>query len=154
RFAREQQVNAESGNRVRDLEKQLSQVTTDWGRAKVEWEKQAKEHEHAESSLRQELESARAATKQTETAHNDAQARCGKLEEELTGLQNAREQLKASFEKELRTSAELANRIKELENDLSRRAGEFEKQVAERAQVESDLRRQLEAAGVVGKETE
>src|SRR5262249_8201131 len=96
-----------------------------------------------------------------ETAHKEAQARCCKLEEELSGLQRADEQLKASFEKEQHTNAELANRINELENQLSTRSndyerdkGELEKQAAERARIESDLRRQIEAAGVAGKQTE
>src|SRR5205807_2628372 len=81
------------------------------------------------------------------------QARCDQLEQELAGLRQTREELNARCTKEQAASAESARRLKELEERLSQRPAETEKdktelenRTSEHGKIESNLRKQLEAA--------
>jgi chromosome segregation ATPase len=154
KFAKEQQVSVESGHRVQELENHLSQRTADLERAKADYEKQSKDRDRLEADLRQRLESAHAATRQTETAHHQAQARAAQLEQELAGLRHAREELNSKFAREQQVSAESANRVKELETHLSQRTTDLErvreeldKQSQTHKRVHADLNTQLDTKG-------
>src|SRR5262249_29331093 len=93
KFTNEQQVTAESGQRVRELETDRGHRAAELDRSKAELEKQGQERARVESDLRRQLETATTAAKQGEEAHKQAQNRCGQLEEELAGLRQSREQL-------------------------------------------------------------
>src|SRR5207245_1908413 len=115
----------------------------------------------AESDLRQQLETVSATSKQSEAAHQQAQACSSQLEQELAGMRQAREELTGKFGKELQATAESHARIKELEAhlgsksaELERSKAELEKQAKERGRAESDLRQQLETANAAIKEGE
>src|SRR5262249_57905802 len=141
-LTKEQQVAAERGKRVKELEARLGLRAGDLERAKTELERQGQEQARVEADLRRQLETATTAAKQGQEAHKQAQSRCGQLEEELAGLRQAREQLNTQFTKEQQTTAESGKRVKELEAQVGQRAAELErakseleKQGQERAQV-------------------
>jgi DNA-binding response OmpR family regulator/chromosome segregation ATPase len=161
KFAREQQVSAQSGSRVQELEKQLTQRAADLETTKAQVEKQAAEHGRVEAKLRKQLEAAEVAGKQNEAAQSKTQSRVGQLEQELAAVRQASEELNSRFAKEQQASAKSGSRAQELEKQLTQRAGELqeskaqlEKQTAEHGRVESKLRQQLEAAEVAGKQSE
>src|SRR5205823_8292300 len=107
------------------------------------------EHGKLESNLRKQLEAAGAAAAQNEATQKQAQARCGQLEQELSGLRQAHGELNARSTKEQAASAEAAKRLRDLEERLGQRTaesekakGELEKRVSEHGKVESNLRKQ------------
>jgi DNA-binding response OmpR family regulator/chromosome segregation ATPase len=153
-LVKEKQVNADAFRNTEELKEQLSHRGAELEQAKTEAEKQATEHGLAESDLLRQLEEAGIATEQNTTAQQEAQARCGQLEQELEELRKAREEVANQLAKEQASNAEAAKRMEELKEELSRHVVELElaktkalKQAAERVLAESDLRRKLEAAG-------
>src|SRR5207245_4648324 len=115
----------------------------------------------AESDLRQQLETVSATSKQSEAAHQQAQACSSQLEQELAGLRQAREELTGKFGKELQATAESRARIKELEDhlgsksaDLERSKAELERQDNESGRIEADLRQQIEFDSATNKQSE
>src|SRR5206468_2727351 len=161
KFAKEQlrhaalaEDGAESDKRVKELEQHLGQSAKELERAQAEVEKQRQRHRRHDSHPRSQLKAAG-------VAHEQAQARCGQLEQELAGLRQAREELTGKFAKEQQGNAESAKRGKEPEQHVEERAeererakAELEKQANERGRVESELRRQLEAANATVKQSE
>jgi len=118
KFAKEQQVTAESGKRLKELEQHLGESAKELERAKAELEKQANERGRVEPELRRQLEAAGATIKQSEAAQKQAQARCAQLEQELAGLRQAREELAGKFAKEQQSAAASRARIEELKRQL------------------------------------
>jgi exonuclease SbcC len=153
-LVKEKQVNADAFRNVEELKEQLSQRGAELEQAKTETEKQATEHGLAESDLLRQLEEAGIATEQNTAAQQEAQARCGQLEQELEGLRRAREEVANQLAKEQANNADAAKRMEELKEELSQHVVELElaktkalKQAAERVLAESNLRRQLSEAG-------
>ena len=138
---------AELDKRSKELEKRLGDTVTELERSRAEVEKQVKERVQAEADLRRQLEAAGAPREQ-------AQARCTQLEQELAAMRQAREELNGKLARERAQAAESNKHSQELEKclsdrwvELERAKSELEKQAKGRTQTETDLRRQLEAAG-------
>src|SRR6185503_5751320 len=119
--------SARSGKRVKELEERLARQAAELKRAKDDLANQGQEQETLESNLRKQLEAAGAVAAQNEAAQKQAQARCGQLEQELTGLRQAHGELNARSTKEQAASAEAAKRLRELEERLGQRTAESEK---------------------------
>jgi DNA-binding response OmpR family regulator/chromosome segregation ATPase len=160
-FVKEQHGASESRARIKKLEGDLESKSAQLERAKAELETHGKDRSRVESELVRQLELVTASGTQSEAEQKQAQARCHQLEQELAELRTAREEAKGQFAKEQQVTTESRARINELESqlgaksaELERAKGDWEKQSKERGGVESDLRRQLEAAAEAGKQTE
>jgi CheY-like chemotaxis protein len=154
RVAHEQGQVAESSKRSQELETRLTETTGQLEAARKELEARNREQQLAEDKLRQELETLGA-------AHKQAQVRCSELEGELAALQRVREELSAKAAREQehsanlnRKSAELEARLSETAGDLALAKADLEKQGKAHAQVETELRRELETAGAEQKQSQ
>lgn len=161
KFGKEQQAATEARQRIKELEGQLDSKAAELQSAKAVVENQARERGRAESELRQQLEAASAAHKQSEAAQKQAQARAGKLEQELTVTRQAWQDVTGKLAKEQQGATESRGLIKDLEAHLSSKStelqtvkAELEKQANERGRVESELRQQLDTANATIKQTE
>jgi len=170
----EQQAAAKSRQRGEELESRLQESATELERVRAEYDKQAEEQARLESELRAQLDAAKAAAEQAEAALQlEAANNRGfeerlrvfgnslrlqqvesseRFENELTTLQQVRDELGSKLAAEHRAAAESRQRSEELENQLRESAVELERVRAEltrhskeQAQLESDQRAQLDA---------
>ncbi|HEY5912392.1 MAG TPA: response regulator [Verrucomicrobiae bacterium] len=146
KFAEGQKAGAASAQRLKELETTLNTKSTEYERARTDFEKQRQAHAQAESDLRARLDS-------SSTAHQQAQSRVTLLEQELAGLRQAGEELNRKLAKEQKAGAASAQRLKELETtldtkstELERAQADFEKQQQAHAQAEADLRARLDSS--------
>ncbi len=160
-LAKQRQTTTDSGARVKRLETELAASTNEVKRLQNQLEHQSKEFSLKEVDLRQQLGKAAAATKESEVVHSQTQARCDKLQQELTGLRAAQEKLTGELSQEQNVKVASGERIKRLEADLAASVSELKRaqalldeQIKERSGVEADLRQQLAAAHATVKENE
>ncbi len=108
---------------------------------------QTAERMRLESEWREQLNAAKVAAGQTETALKEKETRCGQLEKELTGLRQVREELQGKFAAEQQAVTKSQQEIKELQEhlrqggaDLERTKASLEQESAKRARLESDYK--------------
>ena len=124
---------------IKELNDRLQQGVAEMERAKTAWEQQSAQQTRLESELREQVNKAKAASSAAESAFKEKEARCGQLEKELAGLQQAREDLQNRFTAGQQTTEKLQHEIKELQNGLGQQA-------AEKARLESEWREKINAA--------
>src|SRR5579859_2223417 len=114
--------------------------------------KQTAERMRLESEWREQLNAAKTAAGQTETALKEKEARCGQLEKELTELRQVRDELQGKFAAEQQAGAKFQQAIKELQEqlrqggaDLERARTGLEQESAKRVRLESDLKSMSDA---------
>lgn len=114
--------------------------------------KQTAERMRLESEWREQLNAAKMAAGQTETALKEKEARCGQLEKELTELRQVRDELQGKFAAEQQAGAKFQQAIKELQEhlrqggaDLERAKAGLEQESAKRVRLESDLKAMSDA---------
>jgi DNA-binding response OmpR family regulator len=158
-FGEPQQASAETGKQIEELEQRLSQNATDL-------EKQKEEQQRSEVELRQQLEAATNASQQSETARQQAVARCSQLEQELNAARNTRDQSSAQAgaqkSKEQSdaspkqaeaqgTASDLEQQVRQGVTALARATAELAKERGERQrsqQLAADLNSRLQALHV------
>jgi chromosome segregation ATPase len=158
KYVREQQAAQESGKRITELEKQLSQSATEAKQQAEDLRKQLSQsaaesiHTKVESEkrfeeLRKQLETSAAACMQAEAGRQELHARSGQLEKELAGLRQTRAELDDKYAREQQAAQESNKRIAELEKQLGQSATESKQQVEE-------LRKQLATTAATNKQAE
>ncbi len=148
-----QHTGADSAKRILVLEKQLSEKSAELCKASTTLESQSRELIEIDG-LRQQLDAASAARKQT-------QELCAKLEQDLGRLSQTRQELNAKLAKEQRTARDSAKRILGLEQELAHKSDELQKaaltlenQVKDRVEVETGLRKQVESSTTAQKQAQ
>ncbi len=175
KLATEQRSAAESRQRSEELEVRLRESAAELERVKADRDKQAEEQARLESELRSQLDAARAAAEQAETALNEQTAQnrgfeerlrifgnslrlqqiesAERFESELNSLQQVRDELGGKLTAEQQSAAEsrqrseeLGSRLRETTAELERVQAELARHTEERAQLESGHREHLNAA--------
>ena len=82
--------------------------------------------------------------------HQDAEARCVELEQQLASLRQAFADFNGGFDQQQQAVDQTAQHLRELEQ----RAGELEKQREEQLRAEAELRQDLEAANAASQQSE
>lgn len=156
KLAAEQESAAASKQRSEELEQRLTESAAELDQVKAEHQKQADERSRLEAELREQLEAARTAARQAEAALNEqAEQNKGyeerlqlfgnsirlqqienneRFENELTSLQQVRDELGGKLTAEQHASAEARRRSEELGNELRETAAELERVRAELSQ--------------------
>jgi PAS domain S-box-containing protein len=141
-----QRTMAELQQRYHDLESRLRERTEELECVKAELHRHTAERGGLESDLRAQLDAARASAEETAIVKR-------RLEEELAGLKQNREELQNRLDNEQQTGAKSKRRIKELEKHLRDSANgfataraELQKRLAERERLEQELRAEFDAA--------
>jgi chromosome segregation ATPase len=129
----EQQIAAEAAHRAEELERRLERNTTEIQRASMEAEKQRSERDSADSDWREQLETAKALARKLDAAWTAATERSRRLEEDVTGLRQEREELLSQLASAQREAAALRARIDDFETKVHRPTIETERQTAEPA---------------------
>jgi hypothetical protein len=114
-----------------ELEQQQRQNAAELERARAELQQQSQERQHAESTLREELNDARVSAEQSTIALKEKESRCAELQEELIGVRQVR--------------AALEQRQNQNAAELERVQAELLRQSAERERLESESRSLAEA---------
>jgi chromosome segregation ATPase len=115
-----------------DLLQQQRRNEADLERVRTELQQLSQERQQVEAELCEQLDAAKAAADQNANALKDKAGRCARLEEELAGLRQVREEL----DRERQRGAA----------DLERAEADLQLQSLERQQVERELRQQLDTA--------
>ncbi len=138
KLATEQQATAKAQQEIKVLQADLGQQTAERMRLESEW--------------REQLNAAKTAARQTETALKEKEARYGQLEKELTGLRQVRDELQGKFAAEQQAVTKSQQEIKELQEhlrqggaDLERTRASLEQESAKRARLESDYKTATDA---------
>jgi DNA-binding response OmpR family regulator/ribosomal protein L34E len=134
----EQQAVAKSQQEIKELKAGLGQQSAERTRLESEW--------------REQLNAAKAAAGQTETALKEKESRCGQLEKELAGLQQVRDELQNKFAAEQQATAksqqetkELQERLRQGSTELERIKASLEQESAKRARLESEYQNLADA---------
>ena len=153
KLAGEQKAAAESAQRAKDLESLLGRNAAEFARAKAEMERQATERQQAESSWREQLDTAFVMKKELEGAVAGAVEQNKKVEEELALLRKEHDELQDRLKAEQQAAADSRQRAKGVESSLGRNAAEFDrikaeldKQTNDRETAEVEWREELVAA--------
>ncbi|HEV2436889.1 MAG TPA: response regulator [Verrucomicrobiae bacterium] len=144
-----------------EIHERLRRSTAGLENAKANLEQESAERTRIESQWREQLNAAKALIGQTETILKEREARCSKLEEELAGLRNVRDELQGKLAAEQQAIAKSQLEIKAFQErqsqstaELARAKTALEQQSAERTRLESEWREQLNtvkaAAGQTG----
>jgi len=143
----EQQATAKSQQEIKELKNQLRQGTKDLEHAKTAHEERTLQYTRSESELREQVNKAKAASDAVELARKEKEMRCGQLEKEVAGLQQAREELQSKLAAGQQTAEKLQHEIKELQVGLGQ-------QTAEKMRLESEWRGKFDAANTTAVRTE
>lgn len=146
KFAREQQIVADTQKRTQELEKELAGAATELECTKAELEKQTGERARLESELHQQAAAAAAATREATAIQKQNQDRCRQLEQELAGLAEGREELKGKFAREQHLVAEANTRITDLEKQLVQSETTYRTEISK---IEQRVHQGVEALGRV-----
>jgi DNA-binding response OmpR family regulator len=142
-----QQAAAKSQQEIKELQDQLRQRAKDLEHAKTTQEERTLQYTRSESELREQVNKAKAASDAVELARKEKEMRCGQLEKEVAGLQQAREELQNKLAAGQQAAEKLHHEIKELQVGLGQ-------QTAEKMRVESEWRGKFEAANTTAVRTE
>jgi len=152
KFTTEQQAIAKSQQEIKELREHLRQNRAELEHAKVGLEQQSTERTRLESEWRDQLNAAKAAASQTETALKEKLVQCGQLEKELTGLQQVHGELENKFAAEQQAAAKSQQEIVKLQErlhqdgaELERAKAGLEQESAKRARLESEYHNLTEA---------
>jgi len=147
KFAAEQQTAVKRQQEIKEIKTNL--------------EKHAAERTRLEAEWREQLNAAKAAAGQKETALKEKEARCSQLEKDLAGLQQVWNELQRKLAAEQQAVAKSQQTVKELQERLNQGNAELErvkadlgKQSVERARLESEWRGQLNAQKAVTAQAE
>ena len=153
KLAEETQAAAQSRKHAEELQRRLSEMAIELERAKAELNHHTVGRATLETQLREQLESAKAASDRAQAAYREQLTAASTAREELMVLRRARDDFSARLASEQQASAELRrkndemqNRLREAVTELARAKAELESRVSEQGSVHSDLARQLEAA--------
>jgi len=123
----EQQAAEESKRLADDLQTRLGRNSVEFETARTELEKRNAARERVESEWSQRLQTAKALTQKLETAWAGAVERNRRLEGELAGLQQERDELTGKLAGELSAAAGSKKRAEELAIRLDQQAAELER---------------------------
>jgi PAS domain S-box-containing protein len=153
KFIAEQQAAAESRQHAEELENRLRESIGELERFKADLSKHGEERGSMESELREQLSAAKAAAKQAKEALKAKTAQLNQSEQEVTKFRQKSEELHGNFVTEQNAAETAKRRIKELEKQLRETAtsfasfkAELENRASERGGLESELRKEVEAA--------
>jgi DNA-binding response OmpR family regulator/chromosome segregation ATPase len=157
-----QQAAADAGQHSSGLETRLYETSEDLERAKTELEQERQQRQQLEARL-QEITASPEEREQAETEHprNATEAARGeeiqlsdRFEQELTTLQQERDELFSQLAQAQSAAAESKARTEELENQLRESTSETARARAERGHLESELSEQLTAAKAAAEKAE
>jgi DNA-binding response OmpR family regulator len=143
----EQQATAKSQQEIKELQTQLRQRAKELEHTKTTQEERTLQYTRSESELRDQVNKAKAASDAVELARKEKEMRCGQLEKEVAGLQQAREELQGKLAAGQQVAEKLQHEIKELQVGLGQ-------QTAEKMRLETEWRGKFEAAAATAVRTE
>jgi DNA-binding response OmpR family regulator len=153
KLAAGEQATAKSQQETKELQERVRQNTAELQQAKTALEQQSAQQARSESEFRDQLTKVKAATGMAEGLLKERDARCGQLEKELAGLQQAREELQNKFNAGQQTAGKLQQEVNELQErarqttaELQQAKTALEQQSAQQARSESEFQNQLNKA--------
>ena len=161
RLAAEQRASAESKRRSAELEGKLRESAGELEHVKVDLSKKVAERRDAEAKFREQLKTAQTTAGRAEATCKEETQRSSRMEKELAGLRQGRDDLKVRLTAEQQAAAKSRRRIKELEkkvhesaSSLERVEAELKKRAAEERAPDAETVEQLAAARAAAAQAE
>lgn len=127
----EQRLVAESTKRNGELEAQVRSATAELERIKEDLNQKIAERRLSEAELREQLKAAKTAGSKAEMSCKEEAQRSSRLEKELVGIRQVRDELKNRLGAEQQAAQKSKRRIKELEKKVTESAGSLERMQTE-----------------------
>jgi CheY-like chemotaxis protein len=151
-FTAVQQAATNRELEIKGLKDRVGQLTADLEQARAAQAQQSAERTSREAELREQLETAKIASGQSQGLLKDKEARCAQLEEQLAGIRRERDEFEGKWTAEQQAAAtaqqetrDLRDQIARLTTDLTQAKSIEEQQAADRTRLESEIRSLTEA---------